>query len=395
MRAPICSRSASCSTRWRPARCRFAVRARGRFRSHPQPRARSAAPLNPDAATGTGAHRRQVPGEGSRASLPARDARFARTCSGCSAIVDTRIRPRGEPCDARQYLLAAARCGCRGAAVVVVAVIAGALDLTAAVPTLTDKDTIVLADFTNTTGDSVFDDTLRQGLAVHSSSRRFSAFSEARILRTLALMNQSADARLASEWLRVCAPGPPAPRSWTDRLGASVVIRPLPAREDLLYRRHPRRRAGAGGTQGRCPRLPESDCEPVPKRVGESVATIEKYSRPLQEATTSSLDAWKAYTTAVKAVRIVRRGRAQPLFERAVAIDPDFAIAHAQLGFVYSGLGESDAVAAEPVKAYQLRHRASDAERFFIETVYKRQVTGNHGPGDGDAGNVGAELSAR
>jgi hypothetical protein len=71
------------------------------------------------------------------------------------------------------------------------------------------------------------------------------------------------------------------------------------------------------------------------------------------------------------------RARAQPLFERAIAIDPDFAIAHAQLGIFYSNEGESALSRQSTIKAYQLRHRASDAERFFIETVYDRQVTGN------------------
>ena len=115
----------------------------------------------------------------------------------------------------------------------------------------------------------------------------------------------------------------------------------------------------------------------VRERLGESVATIEKYSRPLQEATTSSLDALKAFTTARQVYGSSGRARAQPLFERAIAIDPDFAIAHAQLGIFYSNEGESALSRQSTIKAYQLRHRASDAERFFIETVYDRQVTGN------------------
>ena len=115
----------------------------------------------------------------------------------------------------------------------------------------------------------------------------------------------------------------------------------------------------------------------VRERLGESVATIEKYSRPLQEATTASLDALKAFTTARQVYGSSGRARAQPLFERAIAIDPDFAIAHAQLGIFYSNEGESALSRQSTIKAYQLRHRASDAERFFIETVYDRQVTGN------------------
>ena len=115
----------------------------------------------------------------------------------------------------------------------------------------------------------------------------------------------------------------------------------------------------------------------VRERLGESIATIEKYSKPLQEATTPSLDALKAFTTARQVYASSGRGQAQPLFERAITIDPDFAIAHAQLGIFYSNEGESALSRQSTVKAYQLRHRATDAERFFIETVYDRQVTGN------------------
>ena len=81
--------------------------------------------------------------------------------------------------------------------------------------------------------------------------------------------------------------------------------------------------------------------------MGESLATIEKHSTPLEEATTLSLEALQAYTTGFKTRHLVRLLRAQPLFERAVAIDPDFALAHAYLGFSYTAVGRVDAGAAE------------------------------------------------
>jgi tetratricopeptide (TPR) repeat protein len=115
----------------------------------------------------------------------------------------------------------------------------------------------------------------------------------------------------------------------------------------------------------------------VRERLGESRVTIEKYSRPLQEATTASLDAWKAFTTGTQVFASSGRARAVPLFERAIAIDPDFAVAHARLGMYYGDQGESALSRQSATKAYQLRHRASDAERFFIEMAYDRQVTGN------------------
>jgi len=115
----------------------------------------------------------------------------------------------------------------------------------------------------------------------------------------------------------------------------------------------------------------------VRERLGESVVTIEKYSRPLDQATTASLDAWKAFTTASQVYMSSGRAPAVPLFERAIAIDPDFAIAHARLGTYYSAEGESALSRQSTIKAYELRHRASEAERFYIEMAYDRQVTGN------------------
>jgi eukaryotic-like serine/threonine-protein kinase len=113
------------------------------------------------------------------------------------------------------------------------------------------------------------------------------------------------------------------------------------------------------------------------KRVGESLATIEKHSTPLEEARTPSLEALKAYSAAWRALMSAGWVRSLPLFQRAIAIDPEFAMGHAQVGFGYSVLGESALARQSTRKAYELRDRASDAERFFIDTLYDRDVTGN------------------
>ena len=137
---------------------------------------------------------------------------------------------------------------------------------TAAAPTLTDKDTIVLADFTNTTGDPVFDDTLRQGLAVQLQQSPFlSLISDDRIRRTLPLMNQPADARLTPDIARVvCVRTASAAVLRRIDCGARQSVRPRPARHELHDRRHPRRRAGAGVTKRRCPEHAQSDGDAVP-----------------------------------------------------------------------------------------------------------------------------------
>ena len=112
-------------------------------------------------------------------------------------------------------------------------------------------------------------------------------------------------------------------------------------------------------------------------RVGESLATVERNSTPLAEATTPSIEALKAYSAGVRAALSSGNEAGIPFFRRAVEIDPKFAIAHAQLGLSYSAVGESVLSAESTAKAWQLRDRVSARERFFIDFSYDRQVTGN------------------
>ena len=265
-----------------------------------------------------------------------------------------------------------------GAAVLVAAAVAGAI-YSRRPPTLTDKDTIVLADFVNRTGDPVFDDTLRQGLAVQLQQSPFlSLISDERIGKTLAMMQQSPETRLTPEIAQaVCV-----------RTTSAAVLDGSIASMGSQYILALRAKNCSTGDivadeQAQVARKEDvlgslsQMATQVRQKLGESVVTIEKYSRPLQEATTASLDAWKAFTAARQVYFSSGGARAKPLFERAIAIDPDFAIAHAQLGTYYSTEGESALSRQSTVKAYELRHRASDAERFYIETMYDRQVTGN------------------
>jgi serine/threonine protein kinase/tetratricopeptide (TPR) repeat protein len=265
-----------------------------------------------------------------------------------------------------------------GAAAVVAAAVAGMI-YGRRPATLTDRDTIVLADFANTTGDPVFDNTLRQGLATQLQQSPFlSLVSDDRIRKTLALMQQSPDARLTPEIAQgVCVRTASAAvlDGSIASLGSQYILA-LRAKNcstgDILadeQAQAARKEDVLGALSQMATRVRE--------RLGESVVTIEKYSRPFEQATTASLDAWQAFTTATQVYASSGRARAKPLFERAIAIDPDFAIAHARLGIFYSNEGESALSRQSTAKAYQLRHRASDAERFFIETVYDRQVTGN------------------
>jgi serine/threonine protein kinase/tetratricopeptide (TPR) repeat protein len=265
-----------------------------------------------------------------------------------------------------------------GAALLVAAVAAGAF-YGRRPPRLADTDTIVIADFTNTTGDPVFDETLRQGLAVQLEQSPFlNLVSDERIRRTLPLMNLPADAPLTPEVAQgVCVRTASAAvmEGSITTLGSQYVLglratncttgdiladeqAQAARKEDVL------RTLGQMATRFRA-------------RLGESLATIEEYSTPLEEAATPSIEALKAYTAGYKLSISGDTARAQPLYQRAVAIDPGFAMAHAQVGFHYSGMGESALGRQSLLKAYELRERASDVERFYIETLYDRDFTGN------------------
>jgi serine/threonine protein kinase/tetratricopeptide (TPR) repeat protein len=242
-------------------------------------------------------------------------------------------------------------------------------------PKLTDKDTIVLADFTNTTGDAVFDGTLRQGLAVQLEQSPFlSLLSDRRIQKELGLMVQPADAKLSPDLARqVC-----------ERTSSAAVLEGSIASLGTQY--------VLGLTAKNCRTgdvLDEEQVQAARKedvlkalsqiaskfrtRVGESLATVEKHDTPLAEATTPSLEALKAYSAGVK----VHGRPAVALYRRAIEIDTKFAMAYAHLGQVYGQLGESDLAAESISKAYELRDRASDREKFFLTLSYDFRVTGN------------------
>jgi eukaryotic-like serine/threonine-protein kinase len=245
--------------------------------------------------------------------------------------------------------------------------------------TLSDKDTIVLADFTNQTGDPVFDDTLRQGLAVQLEQSPFlSLVSDQKIQAVLRLMGQAADARLTPEIAQgVCA-----------RTTSAAVLEGSIASLGSQYVIGLRAKSCATGDILDNQQMEAARKEDVLSvlsqmasrfrtRAGESLATVQKHSVPLEEATTASLDALKAFSAAWKVNSTEGTLVSLPLFKRATEIDPQFAMAFANMGLSYSTVGEATLSAQSTTRAYELRNRASDPERFFISTMYDRQVTGN------------------
>jgi tRNA A-37 threonylcarbamoyl transferase component Bud32/tetratricopeptide (TPR) repeat protein len=265
------------------------------------------------------------------------------------------------------------------AIVAVLVLVFGAYFYIRRIPKLTDKDTMVLADFTNATGDPVFDETLRQGLAVQlEQSPYLSLLPEDRVQRTLQLMGRAADRRVPPEvWSEIC-----------QRAGATIVIEGSIRSLGTAYVLGLQAKSCGTGSV-----LDEEQAQAATKeevlsalsqivtrfrkRTGESLASLGKYSLPLEEATTTSLEALQSYSRAVRVAFTSGSGSAIPLMQRAVEIDPEFGLAYSHLGLFYSAIGESELAAESDRKAYELRNRVSERERFFITAVYHRNVTGN------------------
>ena len=284
------------------------------------------------------------------------------------------------PAAARVMLLHASRRLRWAGGAAVVAVIAAAAYWSYGIrdtPVLTETDTIVIGDFTNSTGDAVFDDALRVGLMVQLQQSPFlHVLSDQRVRRVLTMMGRP-DAKLTSAvGLEMCqrsgsaalVEGSIASLSdqyvlalrATDCLSGEVLDAQqsqVPGKEQVL---------GALSAMASAFRA----------RAGESLVMIRTHQKPLEEATTSSLEALKAYSATFAAGFGGCTDRL-PLLERAVALDPEFALAHANLGVCYSGTGQRQRSIQSATRAYELRHRTTDPERFFIEYAYERDVTGD------------------
>ncbi len=246
-------------------------------------------------------------------------------------------------------------------------------------PKLTDRDTIVLADFVNKTGDPVFDGTLYQGLTVQLEQSPFlSLISERRVRQTLRLMGQPPDARVTPDLARgVC-----------ERTGSVAVLEGSIASLGSQYVLGLRAKNCRTGEVLDNQQLQTARKEEVlnalsqlargfRSRVGESRASIRRHDTPIAEATTRSFEALQAYSEAYKVTASRGATASLPLFIRAAELDPEFAMAHAWVGRVYAGLDQSDLAAESVRRAWQLRDRTSDREKFFITAIYGLLVTGN------------------
>jgi len=266
-------------------------------------------------------------------------------------------------------------------AAIAVALIGGGLYYRSHRPkALTDKDTVVLADFANGTGDAVFDGTLRQGLAAQLEQSPFlSLVSDERIAQTLTLMNQSKQARLTPELARdVCQRTASAAtiEGSISSLGSQYVLglKAVNCRTgDLLSEEQ----VTANGKEQVLDALGTASTK-LRARLGESLASVQKYDVPPDSATTSSLEALQAYTLGNRTTNVTNDyAAAIPLYQRAISLDPNFAMAYLRLGQAYQPLSELARCAENTRKAYELRGRASESERLAISSFYEMVVTGN------------------
>ena len=243
----------------------------------------------------------------------------------------------------------------------------------------TGRNALVLADFANLTGDAVFDGTLRQGLAVQLEQSPFLQItSEQRIHEILRLMSKPAEVPLTADLAReVC-----------ERSGSTTVLDgsiSMLGQQYILGLRARNCHSGDILSEQQAQANKKEDVlrtldgmtSKIRQQLGESRAMVRQFNVPLAEAATPSLEALKAYSSGLKVLYALGDAASIPFFKRATEIDPEFAAAYADLGLAYGAVGESASSIDSSTKAYNLRSRASDAERYMIAATYDGFVTGN------------------
>jgi eukaryotic-like serine/threonine-protein kinase len=245
---------------------------------------------------------------------------------------------------------------------------------------LTEKDTILLADFDNSTGDPVFDGMLRQALAIQLEQSPFlKVLSDQRTNLTLKLMNRAPGEHLTRavalevcqrENIKAVLAGSIA------NIGKQYVLN-LEAINCQSGDTFASQQARSDSREDVLDGLSQSATR-IRAQLGESLASIGKFDRPLREVTTSSLEALKAFTTGAQMIREGRdESAAAALFQRAIELDPNFAAAYNYLAICYDHLGEEEKAALYQSRAYELRDRVSEREKLLITSGYYWIVAGD------------------
>ena len=246
-----------------------------------------------------------------------------------------------------------------------------------ATPALTSKDVILLADWVNQTGEEVFDGTLKQGLKVQLQQSPFlSIFPDDRVQQTLRLMQRPTDTRITRAVGREIA----------ERQGLKAVIVGSIAKFDRHYSItveaiNSQTDETIGAAQAEADNKDQvlkalsQTATDLRTKLGESLQSIQKFDAPL-ELTTSSLDALKAYSRGVEVAATGRYSEAIPFYKRATELDPNFAFAFWMIGTMYGNAGRQEQATEYSQKAFALKDRASEIERFLITSTYYSTVTG-------------------
>ena len=261
----------------------------------------------------------------------------------------------------------------------VIAVLAGVWWLAPRTPALTQEDELVVADVDNKTGEPVFDDTLRQALVVAlRQSPYLNVVTDDRMQETLRLMQRQPDERLTEvvareacqrQNVKAMLSGSIAP------IGTAYVIT-VNATECVTGRQLATEQVQADRREDVLTELGRA-ARSVREKLGESLTTIEKFDVPLHRATTKSLEALKASTVGSQLQMSGQAMKAIAHYERALSLDPEFALAYAQTSAAYANLRDMARSKTFAERAYELRDRVSDRERFFIESRYHGSVTGD------------------
>jgi eukaryotic-like serine/threonine-protein kinase len=267
-----------------------------------------------------------------------------------------------------------------GATVLVIGLaVGGWLIFSRKVHPLTDKDTIVLADFTNRTGDPVFDGTLRQGLSVQLEQSPFlSIVSDQQIQQTLQMMGEKPDVKLTPEIAReLCqrTASAAALDGAIAQIGTQYLLT-LKAVNCVSGETLASTEVQARDKNQVLDALGKTASE-IRNKLGESLSTVQKFDTPLEQATTPSLEALQTLSSGSKVAFTTGSAAAIPFFKHAIELDPNFAFAYAYLGRLSGDVGESSAAADYTRKAYELREGTSEPEKYFITTSFHMVVTGD------------------
>jgi serine/threonine protein kinase/Flp pilus assembly protein TadD len=244
---------------------------------------------------------------------------------------------------------------------------------------LTEKDTIVLPDFTNTTGDPIFDDTLKQALATQLAQSPFlNILSDQRVSETLRMMGRSPGERITLDRAReICErTGSTAVLAGSiGSLGSQYVIG-LNATNCVSGDSLAREEMQASRKEEILNSLGKATTS-LREKLGESLGSIQKFDTPVEQATTSSLEALKAFSLSLRTANEKGDADAIPFLKRAIELDTNFAVAYSFLAIRYSNLGELSMASESAQKAFDLRERVSEREQFQISEAYYIFVPGD------------------